>query len=115
MLFRSSWNGSDFVKVATTVITNLTGTLTVPNGGTGATTLTGLVKGNGTSAMTAAAAGTDYAAAPTGTVSQLLANNGSGGFTNVTVSGALTYSAGTLTGTGVSTGKAIAMAMIFGG
>jgi len=110
-----AWNGSDFVKVATTVITNLTGTLPVTNGGTGATTLTGLVKGNGTSAFTAATAGTDYAAAPTGTNTQLLANNGSGGFTNVTVAGSLTYSGGTLTGTGITTGKSIAMAMIFGG
>lgn len=38
----------------------VTGTLAVANGGTGATTLTGLVKGNGTSAFTAAVAGTDY-------------------------------------------------------
>lgn len=36
------------------------GTLTVGMGGTGVTTITGLVKGNGTSAMTAAVAGTDY-------------------------------------------------------
>ena len=35
---------------------NVTGTLGVPNGGTGATTLTGLVVGNGTSAMTAVTA-----------------------------------------------------------
>ena len=34
----------------------------VANGGTGATTLTGLAKGNGTGAMTAAVAGTDYQA-----------------------------------------------------
>jgi hypothetical protein len=34
---------------------NVTGTLGVPNGGTGATTLTGYVKGTGTTAMTAAA------------------------------------------------------------
>lgn len=34
---------------------NITGTLGVPNGGTGATTLTGYVKGAGTSAFTAAA------------------------------------------------------------
>lgn len=40
----------------------LAGTLNVANGGTGATTLTGLVKGNGTSAFTAATAGTDYIA-----------------------------------------------------
>ena len=42
--------------------TNVTGTVAVSNGGTGASTLTGLVKGNGTSAMTAAVAGTDYMA-----------------------------------------------------
>ncbi|MFZ1301127.1 MAG: hypothetical protein WAQ27_00910 [Candidatus Microsaccharimonas sp.] len=44
----------------------VTGTLAVGNGGTGATTLTGLVKGNGTGAFTAATAGTDYVT-PTGT------------------------------------------------
>jgi hypothetical protein len=38
------------------------GTLNVANGGTGATTLTGVLKGNGTSAFTAATAGTDYQA-----------------------------------------------------
>lgn len=40
--------------------TSVTGTLPVSNGGTGAATLTGIVKGNGTSAFTAATAGTDY-------------------------------------------------------
>ena len=40
--------------------TGVTGTLPVVNGGSGATTLTGLVKGNGTSAFTAAVSGTDY-------------------------------------------------------
>jgi hypothetical protein len=35
--------------------TDITGTLGVPNGGTGASTLTGYVKGNGTAAMTASA------------------------------------------------------------
>lgn len=44
------------------VTPGVTGTLPVGNGGTGAATLTGIVKGNGTSAMTAAAAGTDYVA-----------------------------------------------------
>jgi hypothetical protein len=44
---------------ASGTLTNCTG-LPVAGGGTGATTLTGLVKGNGTSAMTAATAGTDY-------------------------------------------------------
>lgn len=37
------------------VATDITGTVSVPNGGTGAATLTGYVKGNGTSAMTASA------------------------------------------------------------
>ena len=40
--------------------TNIDGVLAVGDGGTGATTLTGLVKGNGTSAFTAAVDGTDY-------------------------------------------------------
>ena len=120
-----AWNGSDFVKLSSSLgvtsvsVASANGLAGTSSGGatptlTLSTSVTGVLKGNGT-AISAAAAGSDYAAAPTGTVSQLLANNGSGGFTNVTVSGALTYSAGTLTGTGVSTGKAIAMAMIFGG
>ena len=48
-------------------ITTLTTALTVPNGGTGATTLTGVLKGNGTSAFTAATAGTDFIAPNTAT------------------------------------------------
>lgn len=40
--------------------TGITGTLAVTNGGTGATTISGLVKGNGSVAMTAAINGTDY-------------------------------------------------------
>jgi hypothetical protein len=42
------------------VTPGVTGTLTVANGGSGATTLTGVLKGNGTGAFTAATAGTDY-------------------------------------------------------
>ena len=58
--------------------TGVTGTLAVANGGTGAATLTGLVKGNGTGAMTAAVSGTDYlqAVAP-GTSGNVLTSNGS--------------------------------------
>ena len=41
---------------------SISGTVTVANGGTGATALTGLLKGNGTNALTAALAGTDYQA-----------------------------------------------------
>jgi hypothetical protein len=47
---------------ATTGAITLAGTLGVASGGTGATTLTGIVKGSGTSAFSAAVAGTDYQA-----------------------------------------------------
>jgi hypothetical protein len=52
---------------ATAGVITLAGTLVVSNGGTGATTLTGVLKGNGTSAFTAATAGTDYVAPGTAT------------------------------------------------
>lgn len=62
-----AWNGASFVP-SSSYIPNakldnllLTNALTVANGGTGATTLTGLVVGNGTGAMTTVAA-------PSGTV-----------------------------------------------
>jgi hypothetical protein len=77
-----AWNGSDFVKVSSSVLTGLSGTLTVSNGGTGATTLTGLVKGNGTAAFTAAVAGTDYLAPPSGTA--ILKANSGGALANAT-------------------------------
>ena len=44
-----------------------TGVLGVANGGTGAATLTGVLKGSGTSAFVAATAGTDYVAPGTAT------------------------------------------------
>lgn len=73
------------------------GTLGVTRGGTGAATLTGILKGNGTSPFTAAISGTDYAPATTG--SSLLSGNGSGGFSNVTIGPNLTFSGGTLSAT----------------
>ena len=61
------WNvGQGYGQISSSSLANLatgvTGTLPVANGGTGVTTLTGLVKGNGTNVMTAAVAGTDYQA-----------------------------------------------------
>jgi hypothetical protein len=58
----------------------LSSTLAVGSGGTGATTLTGLVKGNGTSAMSAAVAGTDYVepGGAAGTPSSLTLTNATG-------------------------------------
>lgn len=91
-----AWNGSDFVRIASTNV-DLTsevtgvlpvanggtgGLLPVANGGTGATTLTGLVKGSGTSAFTAATAGTDYLAPPSGTA--ILKANSGGALANAT-------------------------------
>ena len=56
-------------------LTNTTGTLSVSRGGTGVTTLTGIIKASGTSAFTAATAGTDYLVPPSGTAIQK-ANSG---------------------------------------
>jgi hypothetical protein len=51
------------VTTSGTLALSYSGTaLPVANGGSGATTLTGILKGNGTSAFTAAVAGTDYQA-----------------------------------------------------
>jgi len=76
------------------IVAGTTGTLSVARGGTGVTTLTGLVKGNGTSAFAAAVSGTDYAPATSGT--SILYGNGAGGFSNVTVGSGLTFAGGTL-------------------
>jgi hypothetical protein len=57
------------------------------------TSVSGLLKGNGT-AISAAVSGTDYAPATSGT--SILYGNGAGGFSNVTVGTGLTFSAGTL-------------------
>lgn len=70
--------GAGLAKSGNTLSIENSGVLTVSNGGTGVATLTGLVKGNGTSAMTAAVSGTDYAPATSG--SSILKGNGSGGF-----------------------------------
>jgi hypothetical protein len=69
---------------------NVTGTVAIGNGGTGATTAA--------TARTNLGLGTVATqTAPSGTSSQLLANNGFGGFNNVTVGTGLSYSGGTLT------------------
>jgi len=63
----SGWQDSAAIATSINLATQVTGTLAIANGGTGATTLTGLVKGNGTSALTAATAGTDFVAPGTDT------------------------------------------------
>jgi hypothetical protein len=76
------------------------GQLSVSRGGTGTSSITGLIKGSGTSAFTAASSGVDYAPPTSGT--SLLYGNNAGGFSNVTVSTGLSFSGGTLSNTGVT-------------
>ena len=47
-------------KIISLAATKLTGVLAVANGGTGVATITGIVKGNATNALTAAVNGTDF-------------------------------------------------------
>ena len=61
------------------------------------TTITGLLKGNGT-AISAASSGTDYAPATSGT--SILYGNGAGGFSNVTIGTGVSFVGGTLSATG---------------
>ena len=92
----AAWNGSDFVKISTS--TALTGTVPVANGGTGLTTTTAYsVVFSGTTAT-----GNFQASAGPGTATHILTSNGAGALP--------TFQANT----GVTTGKSIAMAMIFG-
>jgi hypothetical protein len=71
-----------FSGVGTDASLITSGTLAVARGGTGASTLTGVLKGNGTSAFTAATAGTDYVA-PSGA----LGTPSSGTLSSCTVDG----------------------------
>jgi hypothetical protein len=61
------------------------------------TSITGILKGNGT-AISAATSGTDYAPATSGTF--ILSGNGAGAFTNVTIGTGLDFTGGTLSATG---------------
>ena len=71
------------------------------NGGLTIGTLSGLLKAT-SGVVSTATSSTDYAPATTGTSAQLLANNGTGGFSNVTVGSGLSLSAGTLSASGSS-------------
>jgi hypothetical protein len=90
-------------STATTGAVSLAGTLAVGYGGTGATTLTGLLKGSGTSAFTAATAGTDYVAPGTATTFTALQTfNGTsalGALKTVNINEPATISATASTGT----------------
>lgn len=79
------WNGSTWDLIASGAVTDFSGTLAVGHGGTGATTLTGVLKGNGTSAVTAAAqlAVTDGGTGAA-TLTGILKGNGTSAFTALT-------------------------------
>jgi hypothetical protein len=62
-----------------------------------ATSISGIVKGNG-STFVVATSGSDYAPATSGT--SILYGNGSGGFSNVTIGSGLSFITGTLSSTG---------------
>jgi hypothetical protein len=102
----AAWNGTDFVKVASSVLpaSALTGTVAIANGGTGQTTATAAFDAlapTTTQGDTIYYNGTDNVRLAKGTAGQALIMN----------SGATAPEWGTA---GISTGKAIAMAMIFG-
>ena len=85
--------------------THVSGTLPVANGGTGATTLTGYVYGNGTSALTASTSIPNAATTATSanTASAIVARDASGNFTAGTITAALSGNATTATAATSST------------
>ena len=91
---------------ATTGVVTLAGTLNVANGGTGANTLTGYVKGSGTSALTASATIPNTDITGLGTMSTQNASSVAitGGTVNGTSIGATTPAAGTFTSVGMTSG-----------
>jgi hypothetical protein len=106
-LTNTDWNTFNGKQPAGTYVTSITVTSsnglagTVTSGATPAITLstsiTGILKGNGT-AISAATSGTDYAPATSG--SAILYGNGSGGFSSVAIGSGVSFAGGTLSATG---------------
>ena len=97
----NTFNGKGTVSSVSVVSTNgLAGTVATATSTpaiTLSTTITGVLKGNGT-AISAATSGTDYAPATSGT--SILYGDGAGGFSNVTIGTGVTFTTGTLSATG---------------
>ena len=112
------YNGTDYVKVASNLATALTGIVPVANGGTGLSSGTsgGVLAYTASGTLASSAALTQYgvvygggagavpAATSAGTATYVLTSNGSGSPPTFQAPAA----------SGISTGKSIAMAMIFG-
>jgi hypothetical protein len=106
-LTSTDWNTFNNKQPAGTYVTSISvvstnGLAGTSSGGatpalTLSTSITGILKGNGT-AISAASSGTDYAPATSGT--SILYGNGSGGFSNVTIGTGVSFVAGTLSATG---------------
>lgn len=100
-LLASSGGASGTVSTVSVVSANgLAGTVanaTTTPAITLSTTITGVLKGNG-SAISAAVSGTDYAPATSGT--SILYGNGAGGFSNVAIGTGVSFAGGTLSATG---------------
>jgi len=123
----SASGGGTVTSVSVTSANGFAGSVASPTSTpaiTLSTTVTGIVKGNGTG-ISAATAGTDYLAPPSGTAilkansggalanavsgtdyapatsgTSILYGNNAGGFSNVTIGSGLSFSTGTLTSTG---------------
>lgn len=90
--------GGSVTSVSVTTGNGFSGTVTNPTSTPAialSTTISGLIKGSA-GALAQASPGTDYAPATTGTTAQLLANNGAGGFANISVGSGLSFNGVTL-------------------
>lgn len=95
-----SWTQLSYPTAPVTSVNGQTGAVSLSAANVGAqptVTVNGIVKGNGSGILSAAVSGTDYAPATIG--SSILAADGSGGFSSVTVGSGLSYTGGTLSST----------------
>ena len=121
-----AWNGSDFVRVSSTSITNLTGVLPTANGGTNLSTFTAANNALYSTSSSVLVAGTlPVAAGGTGLATLTTANNALySTSSSAMTAGTLPVAAGGTGATtaanalsnlnGVTPGKAIALALVFG-